>query len=125
MHQPRRYGIRRFVTRVTDCRKYHEQCTSNLSLFSNILSGPAGGYKERTDEDTEMLYALASLALPALIGLVVISVYQPDALVQHPWLEYPFWSSLGIGVVRAGLDFYYCLAPFSSARTPPRPSACV
>ena len=73
-----------------------------------------------------MSYVLASLALPALMGLVAISVYQPDALVQHPWLEYLFWSSLGIGVLRAGLDFYHCcLVPFSSARMPRRPRACV
>ena len=64
-----------------------------------------------------MLYLLASLALPALIGLVIISVYQPAALVQHPWIEYLFWSSLGIGVFKAGLDLFHCfLVPFSTAR---------
>ncbi len=73
-----------------------------------------------------MLYVLASLALPALMGLVVISVYQPDALIQHPWLEYLFWSSLGLGVFKAGLDFFYCcLVPLSSAGMPRRPRACV
>ncbi len=73
-----------------------------------------------------MLYMLASLALPALMGLVVISVYRPDALVQYPWIEYLFWSSLGIGVFKAGLDlFYCCLVPCSSARMPRCPRASV
>ena len=73
-----------------------------------------------------MLYVLASLALPALIGLVIISIYQPDALIQHPWIEYLFWSSLGIGVFKAGLDLFYCfLVPFSSSRMPRRPRASV
>ena len=51
-----------------------------------------------------MLYVLASLALPALMVLVAISVYQPEALIQYPWIEYLFWSSLGSGVVKAVLE---------------------
>ncbi len=54
-----------------------------------------------------MLYVLASLALPALMGLVAISVYQPDVLIQHPWIEYLFWSCLGAGVVKAALDLFH------------------
>ncbi len=63
-----------------------------------------------------MLYVVASLALPVLMGLVAISVYQPDALVQHPWIEYLFWSSMGVGVFKAALDLCHCfLVPLPSA----------
>ncbi len=51
-----------------------------------------------------MLYVLASFALPALMVLVAISIYQPATLVQHPWIEYLFWVSLGVGVFQAALD---------------------
>ena len=63
-----------------------------------------------------MLYVLASLALPVLMGLVAMSVYQPDTLLQHPWIEYLFWSSLGTGVFKAALDLVDSfLDPFPSA----------
>ena len=68
-----------------------------------------------------MLYVLASLALPALIGLVVISVYQPGALIQNPWIEYLFWTSLGAGIFKAALELFHALAePGSSASSPHR-----
>ncbi|MDJ0864299.1 MAG: hypothetical protein QNJ87_12550 [Gammaproteobacteria bacterium] len=51
-----------------------------------------------------MLYVLASLALPALMVLVAISIYQPALLAQHPWIDYLFWASLGVGVFQAARD---------------------
>ena len=65
-----------------------------------------------------MLYVLASLALPALMGLVAISVYQPEVLIHHPWIEYLFWSCLGAGVFKAALDLFHSVVdslPSSSA----------
>ncbi len=62
-----------------------------------------------------MLYVLASLALPALMALVVISIYHPEALIEYPWIEYLFWSSLGAGVVKAAQDLLKALLePLSS-----------
>ena len=50
-----------------------------------------------------------------------MSVYQPDVLNEHSWLEYLLWLSLGAGVLMAALDLYYWLVvPFTVSKLPPQ-----
>ena len=54
------------------------------------------------------VFLSAGLALILLVGLVVMSVYDPDLMRDYAWAEPVFWALVGVGVFRAGIEFIFC-----------------
>jgi len=55
-----------------------------------------------------VVVVLLGLMLATLMGLFAFSVYRPEVLNAHAWIERLFWALVVTGVFRAGMDIFCC-----------------